>query len=529
MTVDELILAIDQGTGSSKALLVDRRGEIVAKGSSALTETHPRPGWVEQSLNDIWGSVQNAVSAALAGIDPARVAAVGLSTQRESLVLWDRRTGEPLGPLVSWQDQRTAADCQQLLDAGAGEGVRRISGLPLDPMFSATKARWLLDHADPDRTRSRRGELCLGTVDSWLLSRFGENHLIEIGNASRTQLLNVRERNWDPELLELFNVPLGVLPTVVPSTGPFPAVGAQLPGLLPGTPIAAVLGDSHAALFAHAAWRPGTVKATYGTGSSVMGLCDPNIEVGDGLCLTVAWQDSEPSYAVEGNIRSSGSTLVWLANLVGSTPNALAELAATADSDGVHLVPGFNGLGAPWWDRTATGLIDGLKLGTALPNLARAALESIVFQVEDVVAAVDHAVAPVRVLLADGGASANPVLMQLQADISGRKVERALAGDLSPLGAAHLAGRSIGLWSHDELEAFDRPRRAFKPSCDPDSAHSAQNAWHIALARARQQPAVITAASQGLQGVGHEAAGHAADPQDPFLSRPSGNQQKVKA
>ena len=488
MAADELILAIDQGTGSSKVLLVDRQGDIIARGSGTLSQSHPRPGWVEQSPDQIWDSIQDAVSAALTGIDPARVAAVGLSTQRESLMLWERSSGELVGPLISWQDQRTAQTCRDLLDSGAGEKIRRISGLPLDPMFSATKASWLLDAADPARSRSRRGELCLGTVDSWLLSKLGGEHLIEIGNAARTQLLNVRERCWDPELLDLFAVPEEVLPTVVPSTGPFPTA-AGLTGLAGSTPpISAVMGDSHAALFAHAAWRPGTVKATYGTGSSVMGICEPDTDVGDGLCLTIAWQHDKPAYAVEGNIRSSGATLIWLANLVGSTPGALADLAATADSEGVHIVPAFNGLGAPWWDRDASGLIDGLTLGTALPNLARAALESVAYQIEDVVAAVHDAVAPVRVLLADGGASANPVLMQLQADISGRSVHRALAGDLSPLGAAHLAGLATGYWSQQDLSALPRPRRTFDPRSDPATIATRRQSWQTALSRSRQRP-----------------------------------------
>ena len=353
-------------------------------------------------------------------------------------------------------------------------------------MFSATKASWLLDEHDPDRSRSRRGELCLGTVDSYLLSRFGAEHIIEIGNASRTQLFNVRERQWDPELLELFGIPERVLPTVVSSTGPFTGA-ANLPGLPSAPPITAVMGDSHAALFAHAAWRPGIVKATYGTGSSVMGLAAETAAVGDGLCLTIAWQDGEPAYAVEGNIRASGATLIWLSKLFGSTPGEIAAAAAEARSDGVVIVPAFNGLGAPWWDRTATGLISGLTLATGLPNLARAALESIVLQVEDVVSAVHDAVQPVDVLRTDGGASANPVLMQLQADISGRRVERALAGDLSPLGAAHLAGRSVGFWTQQNLLDLDRPRRTFEPTSDPANRSTIGAAWRDALHRARLQ------------------------------------------
>jgi glycerol kinase len=330
--------------------------------------------------------------------------------------------------------------------------------------------------------------LCLGTIDSYLLSRFGGDHVIEIGNAARTQLLNVRERGWDSELLEIFDIPEQMLPMVVASTGPFPAAAGLL-GLPSNPPITAVMGDSHAALFAHGAWAPGTVKATYGTGSSVMGICHPTTDVGDGLCLTIAWQDGDdPAYAVEGNIRASGATLTWLASLFGSTPQELADMAANASSHRVHIVPAFNGLGAPWWDRTATGTITGLTLGTRLPHLARAALESVVLQVEDVVAAADRAIAPIEVLLTDGGASANPVLMQLQADTSGRRVERALAGDLSPLGAAHLAGKTIGLWTHEDLVLLPRPRKVFEPQTAQAARDSARQAWHDSLERARLHP-----------------------------------------
>jgi glycerol kinase len=365
--------------------------------------------------------------------------------------------------------------------------VRALSGLPLDPMFSALKAGWLLDAYDPDRTRSERGELCLGTIDSWLLSRLGGDHVIELGNAARTQLLGVRERRWDPELLSLFRVPEAVLPRLVASTGPFPSVRGLAP-LRDGTPVTAVLGDSHAALFAHAGWRPGHVKATYGTGSSIMSLGDPGAATSAALCLTIAWDDGEPAYAFEGNIRSSGATLTWLAELLGTTPPALAELAAPS-SEGLHLVPAFGGLGAPWWDDAAVGLMSGLTFATRAPHLARAALESIAFQVEDVVAAVDREVRPVDVLLADGGPTANPTLMQLQADTSGRRVEVARDRELSALGAAHLAGVGAGVWSRSRLEALERPRDGYEP-VEPAASRGRRIAdWHAAVARSRRRNA----------------------------------------
>ena len=480
-----MLLAIDQGTSATKALLVAPDGSVRARGAAAIGQDHPQPGWVEQSPQEIWQSVRRAVADCLSGADAAQVAAVGLSTQRESLVLWDREDGSPLGPLLSWQDQRTAPLCARLRAAGADERVRELSGLPLDPMFSAPKAAWLLDAHDPDRSRSRGGRLCLGTVDSWLLSRLSGSgeHVIELGNAARTQLLNVRERRWDPELLALFGIPEQVLPRIVASAGPFPGV-RDLPPLADGTPVTAVMGDSHAALFAHAGWRPGYVKATYGTGSSIMSLGAPAATQSHALCLTIAWDDGAPAYALEGNIRSTGGTLTWLAELLGTTPAALAELAAPS-SEGLHLVPGFGGLGAPWWDDTAVGLISGLSFGTRAEQLARAALESIAFQVEDVVAAVHSEAHPVATLLADGGPTANQGLMQLQADTSGRRVEVSRARELSALGVAHLAGVGAGIWSRDDLEALERDSDHYEPSESPASSASRMRAWHAAVARAR--------------------------------------------
>jgi glycerol kinase len=463
MSSPDHILAIDQGTSATKAVLVDPSGAIAARASVPVALHTPKPGWVEQDANEIWASVREAVAACVAG---RRVAAVGLSTQRESLLVWDRATGEPLGPLLSWQDQRTVAECARL--RAHDETVRQISGLPLDPMFSATKARWLLDAYG-------RGNVCLGTVDSFLTFKLGGGHIIEAGNAARTQLLDVRTRDWSPELLELFGIPRDVLPDVVASTGPFPTWHD-------GTPVTAVLGDSHAALFAHAGWRPGQVKATYGTGSSIMCLGDPNTPTN--LCLTIAWDDGgRVAHAYEGNVRSTGGTLTWLARLLDTTPDELAARAAD-DAGGVHLVPAFGGLAAPWWDDEAVGIISGLTFATCAPQLARAALESIAFQVEDTVAAID---APVDTLLADGGPTANRALMQLQADTSGRAVARSLTPELSALGVAHLAGRVAGCWTQAQLEALDRPRELYEPREPAGSRQARLAAWHAAVARARHQ------------------------------------------
>ncbi|MFI6251719.1 FGGY family carbohydrate kinase [Streptomyces sp. NPDC051016] len=485
MTSDPLLLAVDQGTSATKALLVDHTGAVVASASVPLSAAHPRPGWVEQSAEEIWQSVTQAVERCLAGHDPRRVAALGISSQRESCLLWERSGGRPLGPVLGWQDRRTASACAKLLAEGLGPAVRTTTGLPLDPMFSALKAQWLLDTHDPDRTRARRGELCLGTVDSWLLWRLSGQaaHVVEVGNASRTQLLDVRTRDWDERLLDLFDVPRAALPAIVASTGPFPAV-RSLPGLMDRTPVGAVLGDSHAALFGHGVFAPGSVKVTYGTGSSVMGLItSPARAEQSPLCLTVAWDDGAPAYALEGNIRSSGATLRWLAGLFGTDEGALAARAAP-DSAGVHLVPAFGGLGAPWWDNEATGLVSGLTFAAGLPELARAALESVAFQVEDVVAGFDTPDTPVTSLLADGGPSGNATLMQLQADVSGRELRRPHDHGMSALGAARLAGQSLGIFTKEDLSDAAGTADTYRPRWSSVERAQRLSAWHEAVSRA---------------------------------------------
>ena len=482
---EPLILAIDQGTSATKAALVNQAGEVVARAAADVPVHHPQRGWVEQSPDEIWRSIAEAVKECLNGTGHSGLAGLGLSTQRESLLLWDRRTGAARSPLISWQDQRTASMCREYAPFAAT--VREHSGLPLDPMFSATKARWLLDQFDPDRTRAARGDLCLGTVDAWILYRLTGEHQTEIGNASRTQLMDIRKCQWSPRLLDLFGVPPLALPDIVGSTGPF---GRRTDdGALPKVPVLAVMGDSHAALFGHAGWRAGLVKATYGTGTSVMAASRAKAGQALGLCETIAWQaGAEPVRALEGNIRSSGATLAWLAQLTATTPAQLAEMAATATADGVHLVPGFNGLGAPWWDQEAAGLLTGLRLGTKLENVARAAVESVAFQVNDLLRAIGKARGEAGVLSVDGGAVGNSALMQLQADVSGIPVLRPKTADLSALGAAQLAGLAAGLWSAEDLDALPRPHEEFTPATGARWRAREVSSWHAAISRARYRP-----------------------------------------
>lgn len=451
---DDLVLAIDQGTSSTKCLLVDAGGRIVRSAGAPVPVRYPRPGWVEQDADEILDSVLTAAADCLTDVPRGAVRAVGLSTQRESAVVWDRRTGRPAGPVLGWQDQRTRAYCDGLREKGHADRVRAVSGLPLDPMFSAAKLRWLLD---------RTPDAAAGTVDSWLLYALTGSHQIEVGNASRTQLLDVRAGAWSPELLDLFGIPSSALPPVTPSAGELGRIGAR-GGALAGLPITAVLGDSHAALYAHGSSAEGGIKVTYGTGSSVMRL---GPAAGDAVCLTVAWNDR---LAAEGNIRASGATIAWLAGLLGITADQIGRMAATATSDGVHLVPAFGGLAAPWWDDAAVGLISGLTLGTRPPQLARAAIESIAHQVSDVV----DVMGPATAVLADGGAAANDTLMQIQADLVGVPVKRARTGNLSALGAAFMAsaGPPPPL-SYDE----------FRPQ--PGEPAPLRAAWRAAVARAR--------------------------------------------
>ena len=491
---DAFVVAVDQGTSSTKAIVVDPSGHTVSTASVPLGQRHPQSGWVEQDPQEILDSVIAAITQALASVD-GHVASVGLSTQRESAVIWDTSTGQPLGPVLGWQDRRTADAARKLNDAGHGERVRRITGLPIDPMFSALKFAWLLDQVDPDRSKSAAGKIALGTVDSWLVYRLTGEHRIEAGNASRTLLLDVTSGRWDDEMLTLFGVPRAALPRVADSNEPTaPVVG--VPALGEGVTIGAVLADSHAALFGHGGREPGTVKVTYGTGSSVLGLLDEGAQAGEGLVRTIAWSCGTPVLASEGNILSTGATLVWLADLLSLTPDDLAALALTVDdAHGVAVVPAFAGLGAPWWDEAAQGLVTGITLGATAAHFAYAAFESIAFQIEDVLAAMDQSLpddAGVRQILADGGPSSNAWLMQRQADLSQRTVRASAAAGVSALGAAYLAGCTAGVWTDAQVVAFARFGDEVVPQLAAHDASARRTDWLEAVARARGASATRT-------------------------------------
>jgi glycerol kinase len=485
---DPIVIAIDQGTGSTKALAIDARGIILAQTARSVSQHHPRPGWVEQDAAEILASVRDAITGVADALGPqasSRVVGLGLSTQRESAVIWDRETGEALGPVLGWQDRRTRPMAETLIDAGYTERVRAISGLPIDPMFSALKFQWLLDRVDPDRSRSRRGQIGLGTVDAWLMFSLSGEFSIEAGNASRTQLMDLASLTWSDELLALFDIPAEALPVIVASQRLSPPLRDMPFGGV--TRFGAVIADSHAALYAHGARARGEVKVTYGTGSSIMGLSNAEA-VPEGLVKTVAWMTEAPQYAYEGNILATGATLVWVASLFEVSTEELCALAESAPVDAaIDIVPAFAGLGAPWWDENAQGILSGLTLGTDRAAIARAATDSIVLQIEDVLATVDDHVEVLRVYV-DGGPTSNDWLMRVQADLSQREIIRSDVAELSALGAAQMAGVRLGAWTEADVRVMPRPRTHFNPTSEPEGVAARVQNWRIAVLRARGLP-----------------------------------------
>ncbi len=484
------VLAIDQGTTNTKAFLVDpSTGRAVAGGSVPISITFPASGWVEQNPAEIWSATLAAIAACVAQAPGTVPIALAISNQRESVVAWSRSTGAPLGPVLGWQDARTAATCAQLVTGGSGDEVRKRTGLSLDAMYSAPKMRWLLSSAiaagaTPD-------DVCLGTVDAWLIWNLtgGAVFATEAGNASRTLVFDLAALEWSAEMLDLFGVPAAVLPEVRASDAGFGST-AEL-GVLPaGIPIVAVLADSHAALYFHGCTEPGTGKATFGTGSSVMVPCDGPDIAPDGIATTLAWLVGDPTYAREGNIIATGSALDWMAGILGAGPDRsggafLTDLAADVDdTGGVHFVPAFSGLGAPYWDRGATGVLSGVTGGTTRAHLARAALEAVAHQVVDVVEAIESdGRARVDVLHADGGATASALLMQLQADLLGKPVDVADSSEASALGAALLAARTLGLAPSTSTAPEASP--ALTPAIDSIDRAQRRAGWADAVARSR--------------------------------------------
>ena len=485
-----LILAIDQGTTNTKGLLVDQASCPIHRSAATLRLVHPQPDFVEQDPSAILNSVDQVIGECLAFTKSKEqaIAAIAISNQRETVVAWDRITGQPLSNAITWQCRRATAVCNRLHDTGHELLLRERTGLGIDPLFSAAKIAWLLENVDGLRARTTAGEVCFGTIDSWVIHHLSDQHLCDHSNAARTQLFNLHTVDWDPQLAELFGIPLASLPQLKTSSGFF-ATCTLSP--LQGVPILAAVGDSHAALTGHGCFRPGTVKATYGTGSSLMTLtAAPTSNPESQLSQTIAWTTpSTTQFALEGNITMTGSALTWLTEfLCLESVDNLADLAATvADSGGVHFVPAMSGLGAPHWDSAARGLVSGLSRTSTRAHLARAALDSIAFQIRDVFDAMQRECGlSFSALHCDGGATRNPALMQLQADILGKPVHRSNTEDLSALGAAHLAGLALGWWP--ALDALPHPVTTFEPRLSTAARESRYTAWQHAVAQTRLQP-----------------------------------------
>jgi glycerol kinase len=489
------VLAIDQGTSNTKVLLFDERGDVVSRASRPVDIQFPQPGWVEQDALTLWGTVESAIDECLERAPASQVVAVGISNQRESVLVWERATGRPIGPVIVWQCRRTAPACDELRRRGARELLEERTGLTIDPLFSAGKIRWLLDAWPEGGRRAAGGELCAGTIDSWLVWTLtgGAVHACDQTNASRTQLFNLRARAWDPDLLSLFDIPEALLPAVRPSSGVLGTTIAR-GRLAAGVPVASAIGDSHAALFGHAAFSPGSVKATYGTGSSLMTTISEPFASRHGLSTTVAWAFEEATtYALEGNIMATGGAVDWLGRLLGLADPAsgVAALARTvADTEGVYVVPALAGLGAPYWDAEARGLICGATRGSTAAHVARATIDSIAYQIRDVFEAMREDGTAPHALLADGGASRNDDLMQLQADVLGCPVIRSDSADLSAQGAAWLAGLAVGMWASTEaLAALPRKVSRFVPVMGAAERDRRYRGWLDAVARARMRGA----------------------------------------
>lgn len=470
------LLAIDQGTTNSKAVLVADDGRVRAIGSAPMCISYPRPGWVEQDPELLWVSVLTAIRGCLEQVLDAggALAGIALSTQRESVLAWHRDSGRPLGPLIGWQDVRTADWCREHTSNDDDTLVRSRTGLRIDAMFSAPKISWLLRESAAASVTP--GDVCVGTVDSWLVYRLTgrRHHVIEAGNASRTLLYDIVDLAWSGPLLKLFGVPAGVLPQVQPSDGDF-GTTRDVPGLADGIPILAVLADSHAALFGQGCTTTGTAKATYGTGTSVMTPTAAFVPGFSPVPSTLAWlTDGAPTYAREGNILSSGATLAWTAKILGLSVPELLDLAATVPSAGaVTLLPAFTGLGAPHWDRDVRAVITQLDPDTDRAHLARAAVDAVTHQVCDIVDVIDaDSPNPLATIRADGGATASQLLMQTQADLLGRPVEVADLPEVSALGAADLAWRRL-----DQTPTARTAGRVVTPNLEATTRNARRDHW----------------------------------------------------
>ena len=486
------ILAIDQGTTGTTVLVLDEQLSVLGRGYREFAQHYPRPGHVEHDPVEILASVRQAIGEAVArsGVAPAQLAALGITNQRETVVLWDRETGEPVHRAIVWQDRRTADACRELVAAGHQDAVRAATGLPIDPYFSATKLAWLLDQGGL-RARAERGELAVGTIDAFLVHALtgGRAHVTDVSNASRTMLFDIHAMAWSDDLLARFRVPREVLPTVAPCAGTFGTVRG-FEGLADGIPITGIAGDQQAALFGQACFQPGDAKCTYGTGAFLlMNTGDVAVPSTHGLVTTVAWQiPGERSYALEGSAFVAGAAVQWLRDGLGliDSSDQIEALAASVDgSDGVVVVPAFTGLGAPHWRPEARAAITGLTRGTTRGHIARATLEGIALQNVDILRAMERdAGRSLRTLKVDGGAAANDLMMQFQCDVLGVPIRRPAMLETTALGAAFLAGLGCGLWPDKAaITAAWQEDGAFDPGMPNDEVEAHLARWRTAVGK----------------------------------------------
>jgi glycerol kinase len=492
--MEEYILALDQGTTSSRAIIFDHAGQIIALSQKEFKQYFPKPGWVEHDPNEIWSTQAGVAAEATvkAGLNGKNIKAIGITNQRETTIVWNRETGEAIYNAIVWQDRRTAAYCDKLKQDGHSDMIRSKTGLVIDAYFSGSKIKWILDNVDGARALADAGKLAFGTVDSWLVWKFtrGQVHVTDVTNAGRTMLFNIRTQQWDDELLQLLDIPKSMLPEVKQSSEVYGETATTI--FASKIPIAGIAGDQHAALFGQMCIDKAMVKNTYGTGCfMLMNIGDQFIESKNNLLTTIAWKiNGQIQYAFEGSIFIGGAVVQWLRDGLGiiKTSADVEQLATSVkDTGGVFFVPAFAGLGAPYWDPEARGTIVGLTRGTTAGHLARAALASIAYQTMDVLKAMEaDAGMPIKELRVDGGATANDLLMQYQADVLNCKVIRPNVVETTALGAAYLAGLAVGFWKDvAEIQQLWQSEKEFIPAGDPEDIKADIEGWERAIHAAK--------------------------------------------
>ena len=488
--MNQYILSFDQGTTSSRTIVFDRNGAIISVAQKEFTQIFPQPGWVEHDANEIWSTQLGVAAEAItkAGLTVKQIAAIGITNQRETTVVWDKKTGQPIHNAIVWQDRRTADFCDALRKEGKDRFIQQKTGLVIDAYFSATKVKWILDHVEGARAKANNGELCFGTIDTWLLWKLtnGKVHATDVSNASRTMLFNIHSLNWDDALLKIFDVPAAILPEVRSSS----EVYGETQNILTAhnIPIAGIAGDQQAALFGQMCTQPGMVKNTYGTGCfMLMNTGEKAVPSTNNLLTTVAWKvNGVTQYALEGSVFIAGAVVQWLRDglkIIRSSSEIEALANEVESSDGVYVVPAFAGLGAPYWNQHARGTMVGITRGTTAANIARAALESIAYQTMDVLKAMEaDSGISIKELRVDGGATANNLLMQFQSDILNCKVVRPVVTETTALGAAYLAGLAVGYWKNmEEIQQQWLMEKTFISSMNDGERNNLSDGWKKAV------------------------------------------------